>query len=157
MSNAKDTSKAETTTATSTAPVKRKPGRPPKLKFGAKADFIRSMPSSMSANQIVDEAAKQGIRLTVNHVYNIRAYKKAKGQAKVAPRETARAKHLTPTTPMSVHDAVDRTIALERSTAVIYSAFPKPSADPAAEALTKLIDQRIRAFFLSIAGGGLGR
>lgn len=152
MSNAKDANKLETTNTN--APAKRKPGRPPKVKFGAKADFIRSMPASMSAREIVEEAAKRGMRFTVNHVYNTRGYKKGKGPAKAPKRDEARAKHLTPT---SVHDAIDLKIDLDRSAAVIYSAFPRPSADPAAEALTKLIDQRIRAFFLSIAGGGLSR
>ena len=41
-------------------------------KFGAKADFIRSMPESMPAKEVVDAAAKQGIKISVNHVYNLR-------------------------------------------------------------------------------------
>jgi len=41
--------------------------------FGAKADFIRDQPSNMSAKDIVDAAAKQGLRISVNHVYNLRA------------------------------------------------------------------------------------
>lgn len=50
-------------------------------KFGAKADFIRSQPESMSAKEIVDAAAKQGIKISVNHVYNLRtsAAKKSDG------------------------------------------------------------------------------
>jgi len=41
-------------------------------KFGAKADFIRNQPESMSAKDIVEAAAKQGIKISVNHVYNLR-------------------------------------------------------------------------------------
>ncbi|HMA94219.1 MAG TPA: hypothetical protein VKP30_16120 [Polyangiaceae bacterium] len=41
-------------------------------RFGEKADFIRSQPNSMSAKQIVEAAAKQGLKISVNHVYNLR-------------------------------------------------------------------------------------
>lgn len=49
-------------------------------KFGAKADFIRSQPESMSAKEIVDAAAKQGIKISVNHVYNLRTAAAKKGE-----------------------------------------------------------------------------
>jgi len=41
-------------------------------RFGEKADFIRSQPDSMSAKHIVEAAAKQGLKISVNHVYNLR-------------------------------------------------------------------------------------
>jgi cysteine sulfinate desulfinase/cysteine desulfurase-like protein len=50
-------------------------------KFGAKADFIRSQPASLSAKEIVDAAAKQGIKISVNHVYNLRTAAAKKGDA----------------------------------------------------------------------------
>jgi hypothetical protein len=48
-------------------------------KFGAKADFIRSQPAAMSAKEVVDAARKFGLKVTVNHVYNIRAASKKDG------------------------------------------------------------------------------
>lgn len=50
----------------------KKTGKKVAGKFGAKADFIRSQPESMSAKDVVDAAAKQGIKISVNHVYNLR-------------------------------------------------------------------------------------
>jgi hypothetical protein len=50
----------------------KKTSKKPSGKFGAKAEFIRSQPESMSAKEIVDAAAKQGIKISVNHVYNLR-------------------------------------------------------------------------------------
>lgn len=43
-----------------------------KGKFGAKAAFVRSHPDA-SAKEVVALAAKAGLTLTVNHVYNIRS------------------------------------------------------------------------------------
>jgi hypothetical protein len=57
-------------------------------KFGAKADFIRSQPASMSAKDVVDAARKVGLKVTVNHVYNIRAAEK-KDSPHAAPRSAA--------------------------------------------------------------------
>lgn len=48
-------------------------------KFGAKADFIRNQPASMSAKDVVEAARKVGLKVTVNHVYNIRAANKKEG------------------------------------------------------------------------------
>jgi len=48
-------------------------------KFGAKADFIRSQPASMSAKDVVEAAKRAGLKVTVNHVYNIRAAGKKDG------------------------------------------------------------------------------
>jgi hypothetical protein len=53
-------------------------------KFGAKADFIRNQPESMSAKDIVEAAAKQGIKISVNHVYNLRTAAAKKGDTSVA-------------------------------------------------------------------------
>jgi hypothetical protein len=50
----------------------KKTGKKVTGKFGAKADFIRSQPESMAAKDIVEAAAKQGIDISVNHVYNLR-------------------------------------------------------------------------------------
>jgi hypothetical protein len=50
----------------------KKTGKKTSGKFGAKADFIRNQPESMSAKDIVDAAAKQGLKISVNHVYNLR-------------------------------------------------------------------------------------
>jgi hypothetical protein len=55
--------------------VKKVPG-----KFGAKAEFIRDQPESMSAKEIVEAAAKQGIKISVNHVYNLRTAAAKKGE-----------------------------------------------------------------------------
>ena len=41
--------------------------------FGSKAQFIRDQPEDMSARDVVDAAAKQGLKISVNHVYNLRA------------------------------------------------------------------------------------
>lgn len=48
-------------------------------KFGAKAEFIRSQPASMSAKDVVEAAKRVGLKVTVNHVYNIRAAGKKEG------------------------------------------------------------------------------
>ena len=48
-------------------------------KFGAKAEYIRSQPASMSAKEVVEAAKKAGLKVTVNHVYNIRAASKKEG------------------------------------------------------------------------------
>jgi hypothetical protein len=52
-------------------PKKRSSAKNPE--FGAKAAFIRSMPSSMPAKEVVSEAAKQGLKITEGHVYNLRS------------------------------------------------------------------------------------
>jgi hypothetical protein len=57
-------------------------------KFGAKADFIRSQPESMSAKEIVEAAAKQGMRVSVNHVYNLRAAAASKSVARAPSAAT---------------------------------------------------------------------
>jgi hypothetical protein len=64
-------------------------------KFGAKADFIRSQPASMSAKDVVEAARKAGLKVTVNHVYNIRAAEKKDG-SHPAPRSVAAPSTSTP-------------------------------------------------------------
>ncbi len=73
-----------------------------KTKFGAKAKFVRSMPASMSARKVVEEAAKAGISISENHVYSVRAATKkaskkaAKGAVKKkAARKVTKAKGKT--------------------------------------------------------------
>lgn len=41
--------------------------------FGTKAKFIRSLPSTMPAKQVVAEGAKRGLRLSEGHIYNLRS------------------------------------------------------------------------------------
>ncbi len=67
-----------------------------KGKFGAKAAFVRAHPDA-SAKDVVALAAKAGLRLTVNHVYNIRSTsgisrRKGKASAPVAPNKGRSAK-----------------------------------------------------------------
>jgi len=54
-----------------------------KAKFGAKSDFVRSMPAGTPAADVVDAAKKRGIKLTPSLVYNIRSTtKKSSGSTK---------------------------------------------------------------------------
>lgn len=57
-------------------------------RFGAKADFIRNQPVSLSAKEVVEAAKKAGLKVTVNHVYNIRAAGKRQEDS-VSPRSVA--------------------------------------------------------------------
>jgi hypothetical protein len=61
-------------------------------KFGIKADFIRRSAASMTAKDVVEAAKKAGIKVTVNHVYNVRANaKKRRGVAGAKPGPKPRA------------------------------------------------------------------
>lgn len=51
-------------------------------KFGEKADFIRSQPESMPAKDVVEAAAKHGLKISVNHVYNLRTAASKKDDVK---------------------------------------------------------------------------
>lgn len=55
-------------------------------KFGAKANFIRSQSDTMSAKDIVETAAKLGMKVSVNHVCNLRAAEESavRGSSEVA-------------------------------------------------------------------------
>jgi hypothetical protein len=55
-----------------------------KAKFGAKADFVRAQPASMSAKEVVEAAKKAGLVMTENHVYNVRSAAKKAGSKKAA-------------------------------------------------------------------------
>lgn len=59
----------------------KKTGKKVPGKFGAKADFIRNQPESMPAKEVVEAAAKQGIKISVNHVYNLRTAAAKKGES----------------------------------------------------------------------------
>lgn len=71
-----------------------------KGEFGAKAEFIRSKPLGMPANQVVEEGAKQGLSMSANHVYAVRAEmrKKQKQSAKPATPSAAPARAPAATT-----------------------------------------------------------
>lgn len=51
-----------------------------KAAHGIKSQFVRSKPAA-TAQEVVDLAKKQGIKLTASHVYNIRANDKRRGQS----------------------------------------------------------------------------
>lgn len=68
----------------------KKTAKKPSGKFGAKAEFIRTQPESMSAKDIVDAAAKQGIKISVNHVYNLRTAAAKKSDVPMASVVTKR-------------------------------------------------------------------
>ncbi|HMA95875.1 MAG TPA: hypothetical protein VKP30_24475 [Polyangiaceae bacterium] len=71
-------------------------------RFSEKADFIRGQPNFTSAKHIVEAAAKQGLQISVNNVYNLRATS-AKGQA--GGKETWRPqRHSTPATSLNARD-----------------------------------------------------
>jgi hypothetical protein len=50
-------------------------------KFGSKAAFIRSQPLSMSAKEVVEAASHHGLKISVNHVYNLRTAAAKKEQS----------------------------------------------------------------------------
>jgi hypothetical protein len=52
-------------------------------KFGENAAFIRSQPDSMTAKEVSIVAAKRGLKISVNHVYNLRAAAQKKSGVKV--------------------------------------------------------------------------
>lgn len=64
----------QTVLSTGTAPAGRSAGvrRGRRRRSSAKADFIRSMPPTMSAKHVVAEAAKKGVKITPGYVYIIR-------------------------------------------------------------------------------------
>jgi hypothetical protein len=51
----------------------KKKKRAKKAKFGEKAEFVRSMPATASAREIVEAAKKKGISLSDAYVYNLRS------------------------------------------------------------------------------------
>jgi hypothetical protein len=59
-----------------------------KPRVGSKAAFVRANPTA-SAREIVELGEKQGMSLTVGHVYNIRAEDKKRGQQSPDAASTA--------------------------------------------------------------------
>lgn len=66
--------------------------------YGAKADFIRSQPDSMSAREIANAAAAQGLEVSVAHVYNLRS-KSAKALGDGEEKRDIRARSPDPNYP----------------------------------------------------------
>ena len=58
--------------------VSAKKAAAPKAAFGSKAEFIRAQSSALSAKEVVEAAAKDGLTMTENHVYTVRAEAKKK-------------------------------------------------------------------------------
>ena len=52
-----------------------------KPKFGAKSDFVRSLPRHIPAAEVVALAQLQGVKLTTAFIHNIRSNGKAKAKA----------------------------------------------------------------------------
>jgi hypothetical protein len=78
-------------TAKKTAPMAtKKATKPPK----SKADFVRGLPTSTPAKQVVTLAKAAGIKLDVRYVYNVRGADKAKRKQK---RSAAKVTTSTPT------------------------------------------------------------
>jgi hypothetical protein len=55
----------------------------------SKSAFIRSLPSTMPAKEVVAQAKKVGMKLEVSYVYNVRQATKSKGAAASATVRTA--------------------------------------------------------------------
>lgn len=71
---------------------KRAAGRPRGSRDGTKSAFVRSLPRSLSAKEVVEQAKQHGMTLSVAQVYNIRSTSSSKGRpaststARPAPR-----------------------------------------------------------------------
>jgi hypothetical protein len=67
-------------------------GRPRGSRAGTKSAFVRSLPRSLSAKEVVEQAKQRGMTLSVAQVYNIRSTSASKGRpastsiARPAPR-----------------------------------------------------------------------
>jgi len=57
-----------------------------KLKFGAKAEFVRAASKDIPAKDLVAAAQKKGIELTENYVYTIRSSTSKAARAKPGPK-----------------------------------------------------------------------
>ena len=55
-----------------------------------KSAFVRSQPTTMSAREVVEKGAAQGIGLSEKYVYNIRAKAKASGRIGAGPGRPGR-------------------------------------------------------------------
>jgi hypothetical protein len=57
---------------------KKSSGKP----WGSKSSFVRSLPKTLSAKEVVKSASEQGMKLSVAQVYNIRSTAKLKNRAR---------------------------------------------------------------------------
>jgi len=159
MSNASDKSHPDSNEKSKNADKAAAGGRKRRQKFGAKADFIRSMSPETPAKEVVAAGAKKGLKITESHVYNLRSTTKKRGRAIAARFEKQRSerpKHLKP--PPSPERSALR--YLDQSAEPLIIEMPeKPPAYAvnemlAADALNHLIDSRIRQFFMGVANAG---
>ena len=60
-------------------PVARPAPHVGKVVAGGKAGFVRSLPATTPAKDVVAAAAKRGLKMTLHYVYNVRAKTKARG------------------------------------------------------------------------------
>jgi hypothetical protein len=67
-----------------------KPSKPSSSRKQEKADFVRSMPASMSPKDIVAEAAKRGLSLSKAYVYILRGRTKPGASAPAAAKPAVR-------------------------------------------------------------------
>jgi hypothetical protein len=67
-------------------PKKTKGSKTPKAEFGAKTKFVRTVALDMPAKQVVEEAAKQGLAMSENHVYAVRAEMRKKKKQRPTAR-----------------------------------------------------------------------
>ena len=58
----------------------------------SKAAFVRALPSTLSAAEVVEKAKAAGISLEVGYVYNIRSTAKTAGKARSVGDSSSRAK-----------------------------------------------------------------
>lgn len=72
---------------------KTKGSKTPKAEFGAKTKFVQAVALDIPAKQVVEEAAKQGLAMSENHVYAVRAEmrkkQKKQGSAPRTPKNSA--------------------------------------------------------------------
>lgn len=120
---------------------------PAKAAFGAKAAFIRSMPDSMSAQDVVKEAAKAGLKLTAGRVYNQRYIDRELSQQ---PKKKPRAKYIVE---KPKADAAGDKVRLWIGASDGADVATRGGTDQAhvGELLKQIIDSRIRLFFAAIA------
>jgi hypothetical protein len=79
MASPKKTTKPKKTAAAPKAPAATKTSKKPE--FGAKTEFVKSQPTSMTAKEVVEAAKAKGITLSENLVYAARAAGRKKGGA----------------------------------------------------------------------------
>jgi len=55
-----------------------------------KADFVRSLPKSLSTNEVIAKAKEAGIKLGGDYVYKVRSRERAKSSKSTQPRASAK-------------------------------------------------------------------